>query len=153
METYTDNEGRTVLERRIHTDTKGTEHLDTYYVYDDLNRLRYVLPPQAEEIFRQAGETRSGSDKGIADYAYAPCYNGNISSISWKAGEEQSTRGYRFTYDVSDGKITNATTYINPKEFTGTFATNTVENQDFWVQIGVELEGRRVMSAKQIPIM
>lgn len=73
METYTDNEGRTVLERRIHTDTKGTEHLDTYYVYDDLNRLRYVLPPQAEEIFRQAGETRSGSDKGIADYAYAPC--------------------------------------------------------------------------------
>ena len=102
METYTDNEGRTVLERRIHTDTKGTEHLDTYYVYDDLNRLRYVLPPQAEEIFRQAGETRSGSDKGIADYAYAPCYNGNISSISWKAGEEQSTRGYRFTYDGLD---------------------------------------------------
>jgi hypothetical protein len=51
VETYTDNEGRTVLERRIHTDTKGTEHLDTYYVYDDLNRLRYVLPPQAEEIF------------------------------------------------------------------------------------------------------
>jgi hypothetical protein len=45
VETYTDNEGRTVLERRIHTDTKGTEHLDTYYVYDDLNRLRYVLPP------------------------------------------------------------------------------------------------------------
>ena len=102
VETYTDNEGRTVLERRIHTDTKGTEHLDTYYVYDDLNRLRYVLPPQAEEIFRQAGETRSGSDKGIADYAYAPCYNGNISSISWKAGEEQSTRGYRFTYDGLD---------------------------------------------------
>ena len=79
-----------------------TEHLDTYYVYDDLNRLRYVLPPQAEEIFRQAGETRSGSDKGIADYAYAPCYNGNISSISWKAGEEQTTRGYRFTYDGLD---------------------------------------------------
>lgn len=95
VETYTDNEGRTVLERRIHTDTKGTEHLDTYYVYDDLNRLRYVLP-------RQAGETRSGSDKGIADYAYAPCYNGNISSISWKAGEEQITRGYRFTYDGLD---------------------------------------------------
>ena len=28
-----------------------------------------------------------------------PRYNGNISSISWKAGEEQTTRGYRFTYD------------------------------------------------------
>lgn len=84
METYTDNEGRTVLERRIHTDTKGTEHLDTYYVYDDLNRLRYVLPPQAEEIFRQAGETRSGSDKGIADYAYVYRYDGNGNCISKK---------------------------------------------------------------------
>ena len=31
-----------------------------------------------------------------------PCYNGNISSISWKAGEEQTTRGYRFTYDGLD---------------------------------------------------
>ena len=57
------------------------------------------------------------------------------------------------TYDVFNGEITNATTYINPKEFTGTFATSTVENQDFWVQIGVGLEARRVMSAKQIPIM
>ena len=84
VETYTDNEGRTVLERRIHTDTKGTEHLDTYYVYDDLNRLRYVLPPQAEEIFRQAGETRSGSDKGIADYAYVYRYDGNGNCISKK---------------------------------------------------------------------
>ena len=57
------------------------------------------------------------------------------------------------TYEIANGEITNATTYINPKEFTGTFATNTVENQDFWVQIGVGLEARRVMSAKQIPIM
>ena len=84
VETYTDNEGRTVLERRIHTATNGTEHLDTYYVYDDLNRLRYVLPSQAEEIFRQAGETRSGSDKGIADYAYAYRYDGNGNCISKK---------------------------------------------------------------------
>ena len=28
-----------------------------------------------------------------------PCYNGNISSMSWKAGSETSPRGYRFTYD------------------------------------------------------
>ena len=75
METYTDNEGRTVLERRIHTDTKGTEYLDTYYVYDDLNRLRYVLPPQAEEIFRQAGEIKDGADRKT-EYTYDE--NGNL---------------------------------------------------------------------------
>ncbi|WP_317044949.1 RHS repeat domain-containing protein, partial [Bacteroides faecichinchillae] len=27
------------------------------------------------------------------------CYNGNISSMSWKAGSETTDRGYRFTYD------------------------------------------------------
>ena len=49
--------------------------------------------------------------------------------------------------------INNYTTYINPKEFTGTFATNEISNQDFWVQLGFKIEARRVMSAKQIPIM
>ena len=97
VETYTDNEGRTVLERRIHTDTKGTEHLDTYYVYDDLNRLRYVLPPQAEEIFRQAGETRSESDKGIADYAYAYRYNGNqLTKVTDNAASSAYSNGFEF---------------------------------------------------------
>ena len=28
-----------------------------------------------------------------------PCYNGNISSMLWKAGTETIQRGYRFTYD------------------------------------------------------
>ena len=111
VETYTDNEGRTVLERRIHTATNGTEHLDTYYVYDDLNRLRYVLPPQAEEIFRQAGETRSGSDKGIADYAYIYRYDGNGNCISKKMpGSEEVEMVYdkaRRRVLSRDGKCRN----------------------------------------------
>ena len=111
VETYTDNEGRTVLERRIHTATNGTEHLDTYYVYDDLNRLRYVLPPQAEEIFRQAGETRSGSDKGIADYAYVYRYDKNGNCISKKMpGSEEVEMVYdkaRRRVLSRDGKCRN----------------------------------------------
>ena len=94
METCTNNEGRTVLKRRIHTGTNGTEHLDTYYVYDDLNRLRYVLPPQ---IFRQAGETRSGSDKGIADYAYEYRYNGNqLTKVTDNAAGSVYGNGFEF---------------------------------------------------------
>lgn len=41
-ETFRDVLGRIVLERR-----SGV--LDTYYVYDDLGRLRYVLPPQYQD--------------------------------------------------------------------------------------------------------
>ena len=28
-----------------------------------------------------------------------PCYNGNISSMTWQAGGETTTRSYKFTYD------------------------------------------------------
>lgn len=79
--------------------------------------------------------------------------NFNRTYGNFAAGESEAYMVLNRTYEVADGEIINATTYINPKEFTGTFATNTVENQDFWVQIGVGIEARRVMSAKQIPIM
>ena len=57
-------------------------------------------------------------------------------------------------YNVNEeGQITNATTYINPKDYTYIFATNTETNRDFWVQIGCGVTARRVMSAAQIPLM
>lgn len=89
--------------------------------------------------------------KTIAWINYMTNFNKTFGNFA--AGESEAYMVLNRTYDVSNGEINNATTYINPKEFTGTFATNTVENQDFWVQIGVGLEARRVMSAKQIPIM
>lgn len=89
--------------------------------------------------------------KTIAWINYMTNFNKTFGNFA--AGESEAYMVLNRTYEVSNGEITNATTYINPKEFTGTFATNTVENQDFWVQIGVGLEARRVMSAKQIPIM
>lgn len=52
--------------------------------------------------------------------------------------------------DFVNGEL-NTTTYINPKDYTYTFASNTVDGQDFWVQIGCGIKCRRVMSAKQIP--
>lgn len=52
--------------------------------------------------------------------------------------------------DFINGKL-NYTTYINPTDFNYTFAEQTLEAQDFWVQIGFGIKCRRVMSAKQIP--
>lgn len=44
-------------------------------------------------------------------------------------------------------------TYINPVEYTYMFAENTLSTTPFWVQIGLNMIARRVMSAKQIPLM
>ena len=115
----------TVTEVRQHTYDHADRLLRTSYqlntdapvtlvdhVYDELGRLK--------------SDRRNGNGKLRSDYAYnvrswmksvsgplfsqtlnyqepmtgtIPCYNGNISSMSWKAGSETTDRGYRFTYD------------------------------------------------------
>lgn len=127
---------------------------------NDLDTLDDLHKPQLDGIGYQDlmqkwmhGEANRDAALGktVAWINYMTNYNKTFGNFA--AGESEAYMVLNRTYDVSNGEITNATTYINPKEFTGTFATNTVENQDFWVQIGVGLEARRVMSAKQIPIM
>ena len=80
--------------------------------------------------------------------------NFNKSYADFAAGEKESYMVLNRIYNVNDdGHITNATTYINPKDYTYIFATNTETNRDFWVQIGCGVTARRVMSAAQIPLM
>lgn len=80
--------------------------------------------------------------------------NYNKTFADFAAGEQESYMVLNRIYNVDNsGKITNATTYINPKDYTYIFATNTETNRDFWVQIGCGIEARRVMSAAQIPLM
>lgn len=80
--------------------------------------------------------------------------NFNKTFADFAAGEQESYMVLNRIYDVDiEGKITNATTYINPKDYTYIFATNTETNRDFWVQIGCGVTARRVMSAAQIPLM
>lgn len=42
---FVDYTGKTILERRLN----GTTYIDTYYVYDLYDNLRYVIPPKASE--------------------------------------------------------------------------------------------------------
>lgn len=80
--------------------------------------------------------------------------NFNKTFADFAAGEQESYMVLNRIYNVDDnGNITNATTYINPKDYTYIFATNTETNRDFWVQIGCGVISRRVMSAAQIPLM
>lgn len=80
--------------------------------------------------------------------------NFNKTFADFAAGEQESYMVLNRIYNVDDeGNITNATTYINPKDYTYIFATNSETNRDFWVQIGCGVTARRVMSAAQIPLM
>ena len=80
--------------------------------------------------------------------------NFNKSKGLFAAGKPNSFMVLNRIYNTNyTGIIENYTTYINPKDYTYIFATNEIENQNFWVQIGVSINARRVGSAKQIPIM
>ena len=127
---------------------------------NDLDALDDLHKPQLDGIGYQDlmqkwmhGEANRNAaiGKTVAWINYMTNFNKTFGNFA--AGENEAYMVLNRTYEVSNGEITNATTYINPKEFTGTFATNELSNQDFWVQIGFRINARRVMSAKQIPIM
>ena len=51
---------------------------------------------------------------------------------------------------VSQG-IKDLTTYIDPSKYNNIFAEESLTSENFWVQIGCNIECRRKMSAKVIP--
>lgn len=54
-------------------------------------------------------------------------------------------------YSINDASIKDMTTYIDPTLYNGIFADQSFDAQNFWVQIGVNIKARRLMSAKIIP--
>ncbi|HEY4061756.1 MAG TPA: DUF6443 domain-containing protein [Puia sp.] len=65
---YKDQQGKVILKKVQADDTPGTAHagwLCTYYVYDDMDNLRFVLPPKAIELVNGSGTWTVGQT--IAD--------------------------------------------------------------------------------------
>lgn len=55
-------------------------------------------------------------------------------------------------YEVNHvGDLQNLTTYIDPSLYNGIFADQSFNAQNFWVQLGIDIKARRLMSAKVIP--
>lgn len=64
------------------------------------------------------------------------------------------TLNRRYEYEIGeDGfyHIKDLTSYIDPAKFNYAFADTTITSQNFWVQIAVNIEARRKMSAKIMP--
>lgn len=68
------------------------------------------------------------------------------------AGEPLEYMAFNRSYEVDlDGKLIDATTYIDPQIFNKVFANSTLDAKNFWVQVGFDVIGRRVKSAREIP--
>ncbi|MBB6240541.1 hypothetical protein HDC90_005224, partial [Pedobacter sp. AK013] len=72
-EEFKDFEGRVVLKRVWETDGRS---LSTYYVYDDLGNLRYVLPPAVNENGQAALSTFDESQTIFDQFIYGYHYDG-----------------------------------------------------------------------------
>ena len=116
-----------ITEVRNHTYDLANRLLQTTYQLNDVAPV-ILVDNVYDEIGRLKTEKRTGHSKLRTDYAYnlrswtkgindplfhqtlnyqesidgtTPCYNGNISSMTWKSGGSAATNemGYRFTYD------------------------------------------------------
>ena len=79
--TFVDKIGRKLLERQV----VGSENLDTYYVYDDLGNIRYVLQPKYQE------------EADLNKYAFQYKYENPFNKCSWK--KLPGAAGISYVYD------------------------------------------------------
>ena len=75
--TFTDRLGRKTLDRTV----DGERYQDTYYVYDDLGLLRYVLTPEASAVMSSSG-TFGDSSSPLSAQAYVYKYDGKGRCVS-----------------------------------------------------------------------
>jgi len=96
----------------------GRQSGSVRYTYDDLGRLKSVSQghKQSDEIdyeYDLHGWTKQITTKSFkeklfyADGPDVPCYNGNISNLTWENAGYKQKRGYKFTYDDLN-RMTNA---------------------------------------------
>jgi hypothetical protein len=92
VEEFTDKQGRKVLSR------VAGDH-DTYYVYDDLDNLRYVLPPLASDGINSTADCGETTGTKLALYGYIYHYDGRKRCIGKKL---PGCDWIYMAYDMSD---------------------------------------------------
>jgi RHS repeat-associated protein len=94
--TFTDKEGRLILERRM----KWSTPYDTYYVYDIYGNLAFVLPPAASDALTETDTNwYIGSNSVLQQYAYHYRYDQRNRCIVKKL---PGCGNIQMTYDTAD---------------------------------------------------
>ncbi len=77
VRTFTDKLGRTILKQvQIDETLEGvaTSWLETYYIYDEYNRLKYILPPKALKVLGTGG-TLDANSASVAELIHKFTYD------------------------------------------------------------------------------
>jgi hypothetical protein len=82
---------------------------------------------------------------------YQTSINRTYGNFAIKDNEMFMTLNRRYEPDFVTGTMKDMTTYIDPSKFNNIFAQTSLDAQNFWIQIGVEMIVRRKMSAKVMP--
>lgn len=112
--------------------------------------------------FQMVGETERWNGTQRTNYAIGkqPAWLNYMTAVNENYGNFAIRDNEAFMclnrwYDSSDGGIILSkydwSTYINPSKYNQIFADTDLSAQNFWVQCGIGVKCRRVMSAKIIP--
>lgn len=83
---------------------------------------------------------------------YMTNYNKVFGNFAIESEQMFMVLNRRYEFDKSAKDIKDLTTYIDPAKFNHIFAYTKRDAQNFWVQIGINMEVRRKMSAKIMPV-
>jgi hypothetical protein len=101
---FKDKQGRMILHRDIMRTSSGKENYDTYYIYDDLDNLVAVLPPEASSALNGSTSTSWNNTSGsmLSRYTYLYKYNNRHLQIAKKL---PGRNWIFYVYDKSDRLI------------------------------------------------
>ncbi|AXH75111.1 MAG: major capsid protein [Microviridae sp.] len=95
--------------------------------------------------------TQKSAGKQPAWINYMTNVNQTRGNFAIKDNEMFMTLNRRYECDVLNDGIKDLTTYIDPTKFNDIFAETSIDAQNFWTQIAVDITARRKMSAKVMP--
>ncbi|MEQ9403976.1 MAG: DUF6443 domain-containing protein [Cyclobacteriaceae bacterium] len=137
---YTDKQGRTIMKKS----QIGADWAETYYIYDDFNRLRVVIPPQAHQEVATY-YSNSGPIDGYDRKTSHQTISSSTTNFNWAYTFETSVT---IVPDISGPTVISSTggasAHIKPIE---------VLTPDFladWA-FQYEYDGRGRMISKQVP--
>lgn len=101
-------------------------------------------PGGGNVIYRSAGKQPAWLD-------YMTNYNRVYGNFAEANNQGWMVLNRNYQPDSANKRIMDLTTYIDPMLFNSVFAETARDAMNYWVQIGVNIESRKLMSAKMMP--